>query len=108
VRVEAIDQIEPEGEGLGTLIERLQNDPHPKVRAAAARQIEDSDTLLSVDALIRALSDPDREVVLQAIDALEFSDDESVANDIALLKSHPDPEIREAAAEAVCFIQDCD
>lgn len=108
-RVEAIQKIEPDRDGLGVLIERLAADPSPLVRAAAARQLEDSDTLLAVDALIRALSDPDRRVVLDAIDALEFTDDESVADDLAPLTQHPDREIAEAAIEAQCFIRwDCD
>ena len=108
-RVEAIQKIEPERDGLGVLIERLAVDPSPRVRAAAARQLEDSDTLVAVDALIRALSDPDKRVVLDAIEALEFTDDESVADDLAPLTHHADREIAEAAIEAQCFIRwDCD
>jgi hypothetical protein len=108
-RVEAIQKIKPERDGLGVLIERLAADPSPRVRAAAARQLEDSDTLVAVDALIRALSDPDKRVVLDAIEALEFTDDESVADDLAPLTQHPDREIAEAAIEAQCFIRwDCD
>jgi hypothetical protein len=106
-RLEAIERIEPEGEGLAILIGRLADDPSPKVRAAAATQLEDSDTLLAVDALVRALNDPDKEVVLDAIDALEFTDDETVADDLEPLEDHPDPDISEAATEAICFIRDC-
>jgi hypothetical protein len=108
-RVEAIQKIDPEKDGPEVLIERLAADPSPLVRAAAARQLEDSDTLVAVDALIRALSDPDKQVVLDAIDALEFTDDESVAEDLAPLFQHPDREIAAAAREAHCFIRwDCD
>jgi hypothetical protein len=108
-RVEAIRKIDPEKDGPEVLVERLAADPSPLVRAAAARQLEDSDTLVAVDALIRALSDPDKQVVLDAIDALEFTDDESVADDLAPLFQHPDREIAAAAREAHCFIRwDCD
>jgi len=107
-RVEAIESIEPKGSGLALLVSALARDEHPKVRAAAAEQLEDSETRVAADALIAALQDPDKEVVLAAIDALEFSDDETVANEIRPLEQHGDKEIREAAAEAVCFILDCD
>jgi hypothetical protein len=107
-RSAAIDQIEPKGEGLAVLVERLANDPHAKVRGAAAEQLGGSDTLLAIDALIAALQDPDKQVVLEAIDALEFTDDETVVKEIAPLQYHKDADIREAAADAVCFIGECD
>jgi hypothetical protein len=106
-RVEALEQIVSDAKGRDVLIERLANDPSPLARAAAARQLE-AETLTEVDALIRALGDPDRRVVLEAIDALEFTDDESVADDLEPLTRHSDPEIAEAASDARCFIRDCD
>lgn len=107
-RIEALDQIDPEGDGLPLIVDRLARDPDPKVRAAAAEKLEFADTLAGVDALVRALSDPDKQVVLAAIDALEFTEDYTVTQDLATLLDHPDEEIREAAEDAIDFIGDLD
>ncbi len=105
-RMEALADIDSEGEGLALITDRLARDPDPRVRAAAAEQLEFADNLAAVDALVLALGDPDRNVVLAAIDALELTEDATVVEDLALLLEHPDPEIREAAQEAIPFIAD--
>ena len=104
-RIEALEKIDPEGEGLPLIVDRLARDPDPKVRVVAAEKLEFSDTLAGVDALVAALGDPNREVVLAAIEALELTDDYTVTRDLALLLEHPDGEIREAAREAIDFIE---
>ena len=103
-RIEALALIDPQGDGLPLIVERLLRDPEPTVRSAAAQKLEFVDTLTGVDALVSALGDPNKQVVLAAIDALEFTDDYSVTEDLAPLLQHPDQEIREAAAEAIDFI----
>ncbi|MEE2673717.1 MAG: HEAT repeat domain-containing protein [Myxococcota bacterium] len=107
-RIEALELIDPEGNGLPLIIDRLARDPDPRVRAAAAEKLDFSDTLVSVDALVSALNDPDKQVVLAAIDALELTDDITVTEDLALLLQHADEEIREAADEAIDFISDAE
>ncbi len=107
-RIEALELIDPEGDGLSLIVDRLARDPDPRVRAVAAEKLEFADTLAGVDALIRALSDPDKQVVLAAIDALELTEDYTVTQDLARLLEHPDDEIREAAADAIDFIRDDD
>lgn len=106
-RIDALNEIDPDGDGLALIIDRLTRDPDPRVRAAAAANLEDADTLAGVDALVRALSDPDKQVVLAAIDALEFTEDYTVVEDLRPLLNHPDPEIREPARDAICFITEC-
>lgn len=103
-RIEALLEIDPGGEGLTLIADRLSRDPDPRVRAVAATKLEMSETLAAVDALVLALGDPDRRVVLAAIDALEFTDDVTVVNDLSPLLQHPDTEIREAAFDAIDFI----
>ena len=103
-RIAALALIDPQGDGLPLIVERLAQDPDPRVRSAAAEKLEFVDTLTGVDALVSALRDPDKQVVLAAIDALEFSDDYSVTEDLAPLLQHSDSDIREAAAEAIDFI----
>jgi hypothetical protein len=107
-RLEALGEIDPDGEGLTLVMDRLARDPDPRVRAAAAEKLEFADTLAAVDALVLALNDPETSVVLAAIDALEFSEDPTVVADLALLLDHPDPEVREAAQDAIEFISDED
>jgi hypothetical protein len=103
-RIEALEEIDPDGEGLPLIVDRLARDPDPRVRIVAAEKLELSDSLASVDALVGALGDPDRDVVLAAIDALELTDDDTVTQDLGLLLDHPDAAIRRAAREAIDFI----
>lgn len=104
-RIDALEEIDPDGEGLALIADRLARDPDPRVRVVAAEQLEFADTLAAVDALVLALSDPDRQVVLAAIDALELTDDQTVVNELEQLFDNPDDEIREAARDAVEFIR---
>lgn len=103
-RIEALEQIDPEGEGWPLIVDRLTRDPDPRVRTVAAEKLEFADTLASVDALVLSLSDPNKQVVLAAIDALEFTDDHTVTEDLERLLKHADADIREAAVEAIDFI----
>ncbi len=76
------------------------------MRLAAAQRFEFAETLAAVDALLEALHDPDKAVVLAAIDALEFSDDTTIAEDPTRMRPHPDPQIDEALEEAIGFLVD--
>jgi hypothetical protein len=105
IRADAASEIEPEGAGLEHLLNLLYEDPDPAVRAAAAGQLEDSDTHAAVTALVNALQDEDRQVVLESIDALEFAGDESIIPSLVPLLDSRDQEIREAAAEAIEFLE---
>ena len=105
-RIEALELIDPQGNGLALIIDRLAHDPDPRVRTAAAENLEFADALVGIDALVSALSDPNKQVVLAAIDALEMTDDTTVNEDLARLLDHPDEEIREAAEDAIDFISD--
>ena len=66
----------------------------------------DSEAFAAVEGLIMALDDPDRGVVLQAIESLEFAGDESVIPALSPLLDDSDRAIREAAAEAIEFLTD--
>jgi len=104
-RADAVLDIEPEGVGLRTLVDTLR-DPDPEVRMAVISQLEDSDSPEAVGGLVSALQDADPEVVLEAIDALEFVGDENVVADLRRLESHPNQEVREAAAEAREYLEE--
>ncbi|MGH0038219.1 MAG: HEAT repeat domain-containing protein [Myxococcota bacterium] len=104
-RARAAYEVEPEGRGLDALLGVLYNDADPSVRTAAVSQLEDSDAHAAVEGLVYALSDRDRGVVLEAIDALEFAGDESVIPSLEPLLDSPDAEVREAAEEAIEFLE---
>ncbi len=105
LRSQAVQEIEPYGEGLQRLRDLLLEDPDSLVRLAAVEQLEEGETHAAVQGLVDALGDPDRRVVLAAIDALEFAGDESNVADLRGLLDHLDGEIRRAAREAIEFLE---
>ncbi len=100
-RAEAASEIEVEGPALDRLLEILAEDPDPRVRAAAVQQLGDSGSHWAVRGLIDALGDAEPEVVLRAIEALEFEGDESVVPNLEPLLDHRDLAIREATRDAL-------
>ena len=102
VRAEAAAEIDPSGEGLQTLLDALYDDPEASVRTAAARRLGDADGFAAVAGLVDALGDPDPEVVVAAIEALEFHHDETIVPYLReLAGGHPDAGVRSAAASAI-------
>ncbi len=105
VRAEAASWIDTDAEGLARLGEILANDPSPAVRAAAAETLGDEDSVISVNLLLHALRDPEPEVVIEALDALEYVGDETLIPELAFLLEHPSPEVRERALEAIDWLE---
>ncbi len=100
-RLRAVLALEGEGEGLAALMNAIERDPDPRVRAAATVGLEDSEEFGAVQALVGALDDPHPEVVTEAIDSLEFAGDASVVPSLQPLLAHPDARVRKAAADAI-------
>ncbi|HEU4429576.1 MAG TPA: HEAT repeat domain-containing protein [Myxococcota bacterium] len=100
-RMRAVLALEPEGEGLTALIGAIERDPDPRVRAAATVGLEESDEFAAVQALVGALADANPEVVVEAIDSLEFAGDASVVASLEPLLGHSDPRVRKSAADAI-------
>jgi hypothetical protein len=98
-RVSELLEIEPEGDGLDTLIAAAADDPDPAVREAAVIALGDSDDPRALDALIAASEDRDRRVVLAAIDQLGWADDRLAEDALRRLTRSPDAEIAAAATE---------
>ncbi len=103
-RIEALAEIDPDGEGLPLITDRLARDPDPRVRVAAAEQLDLADSLQEVDALLEALKDPHRDVVLAAIESLAMTDDPTVVPELQALLVHDDREIRLNATEVIQFL----
>ena len=101
VRAEAASEIDPEGQALAKLAAMLAEDPDPRVREAALEQLAGVELHAAVDALIRALDDPDPHIVVLAIEAIENDGDESLVPEIEPLLDHRDSMVRDAAWEAI-------
>ncbi len=65
----------------------------------------DEDSIVSVNPLLDALRDPEPEVVIEALDALEYVGDETLIPELAFLLEHPSPEVRERALEAIDWLE---
>jgi hypothetical protein len=90
--------------GYEAVVERLENDPDPEVRAAAADSLGDAD-VGAVGPLVKALEDTDRRVVMAALDSLELLGDTSTLPKLAPALRHSDREVRERADEVADFLE---
>jgi HEAT repeat protein len=103
-RIDAVDWIDLDGEALERLISLLESDPDAEVRAAIVDRLGEEESPAAMEALINALRDPDSEVVLRAIEILEFEAEAWLIPELERLLAHPDPEVREAAQDAIDFL----
>ena len=93
----ALALIDPSGDAAARVVELAKSDPDPRVRAAAVERLGDADTYQATTALLDSLADPSPQVVIAALEALEFSGDRSMLPRIEPLANHPNPAVREAA-----------
>jgi hypothetical protein len=105
VRAGAAENIEPFGRGVAPLLTLALEDPDPGVRAAATAQLAYGDSYAAVSGLLDALGDPDRAVVLEAIEGIASSGDESLLFALEPLRKSGDKDIRRAAEEAVTSLE---
>lgn len=103
-RARAVSFLSPTGDGLQQLRDVAAGDPEGRVRAAAVSRLGEGASYGAVEGLVAALSDPDAEVVLEAIDEISFQDDASLVTHLTPLLAHPDQRIAEAAGEAIEFL----
>lgn len=102
VRLEAIEQMEPDGDDRLRLAALLREDTVPEVRVAAAERLGDGDPFEVVDSLLEALADPEPEVVAAAVRSLEDvyaeAPDPRIRVAVTALREHRDAGVREAVA----------
>jgi len=98
VRARASSRIRVRGPGLRKLGELLAHDPAPQVRSAAAQRLG-SGNASSVSVLLPGLDDTEPSVVLAVLDALALVGDASLRTELEPLLEHPDPLVRERAAQ---------
>jgi hypothetical protein len=94
-----------DGDGVDRLSDTLSNDPAPIVRAAAAERLADASSLAAVTQLLTALQDGNSQVVIAALDALEWVGDESIIPQLSPLLKHRDPAVRERTIEAIEYLE---
>jgi hypothetical protein len=98
VRADAADWIDLDEETLERMISQLESDPDADVRATIVDRLGEEESPAAIAALLIALRDPDSEVVMRALENLEFQIEEWLP-ELESLLSHPDPEIREATQD---------
>jgi hypothetical protein len=76
------------------------------VRAAALDRVFRSNAAGSLQELVKATRDSDPQVVVDALDLIEFDGDASLLPELDHLKDHPDERVREKYAETRDFIGD--
>jgi hypothetical protein len=104
-RADAVFWVDLEGEALEQLTSMLQSDPDAEVRASIVDRLGDEESPAATAAVTAALQDRDPEVVLRAIEVLEFDAGDSLIPELERLLAHPDPEVREAAEDAIWYLK---
>jgi hypothetical protein len=104
-RIDAVDWIDLEGEALERMIAQLKSDPDAEVRATIVDRLGEEVSPSTLAALVGALGDRDPEVVLRAIEVLEFEAEDWLIPELEPLLAHSDPEVREAAEDAITFLK---
>jgi hypothetical protein len=105
-RAEAVSWIELDPEVLERLISQLESDPDAEVRAAIVERLGEEESPTAMAGLVVALRDPDPEVVLEAMDILEFEAEALLIAELDWLSAHPEPDVRDAAQDAKDFLLD--
>ncbi len=104
-RADAVDWIDLDGKAFERIISLLESDPDPDVRITIVDRLGDEESPAAIAALIVALRDSDPEVVLRAIEILEFEADGWLIPELEPLLAHRDPDVREAAQDAIDFLE---
>lgn len=102
-RTFAVSTLDPDApEDFEVLRAALRGDPDARVRREAALQLGFGPPRRAAPVLRKGLADGDADVVLAAIDSLDFLGDGSVQGDLGTLRDgHPDARVREKAAAAL-------
>jgi hypothetical protein len=105
-RLKEISKLKAAGDDLESVLDALESDPDPAVRVAAADLLAESERREAVDGLLRALEDPSKEVVVQALQTLSLVGEADIIPWIEPLLDNPDPEISGPAEEAKYFVSE--
>ncbi len=104
-RADAVFWIDLEGDALEQLVSMLESDPDAEVRASVVDRLGDEESPAATAAVTAALRDREPEVVLRAIEVLEFDAGDWLLPELERLLTHSDPEVREAAEDAILYLK---
>jgi hypothetical protein len=107
IRAEAASKVDVEDPNeLERLAYLMKNDSSANVRKSALERLSDSDSPEVIDHLLEALNDPNPEVVIEAIDEIEFEGDQTAVPKLAAgCLGHPDPTVASLCAEAIEWLE---
>ena len=101
VRADALLELACVEEDLERVMSLALGDPSAEVRAAAISALEEVEHPRAIDALLAALHDLDRDVVLAAIEALSWREEPAARAGLERLAVSDDPELAAAAREVL-------
>jgi hypothetical protein len=104
-RADAVFWLDLDEQSLERMISLLRSDPDPDVRASIVDRLGDEESVSAISAVAAALQDPNPEVVLRAIEALQFNAEEWLIPELERLLTHSNPEVREAAEDAIEYLE---
>jgi hypothetical protein len=106
VRADAAEGLRADDETIPMLTDLALNDPEADVRKAALSALSDADQedMAARGALLGALSDPDPEVVIVALDSIEWIGDASMIPEIRPLLQHENAGVRIATEVTISFL----
>jgi hypothetical protein len=107
-RAEAAGGLSADDRNIPELSDLVANDPDVGVREAAASALSDASggNPEALGALVGALGDPDPQVVIAALDSIQWVGDASAIPDIEPLLDHPNAEVRDAAELTIYQLQE--
>jgi hypothetical protein len=108
VRLDAAEWIYADAMGVAVLDDVVRGDPDARVRARAAMTLGEADRDegdAAANALVAALQDPESQVVLAALEALESVGDETLISELMPLLDHPSAEVRERTSETIDWLE---
>jgi hypothetical protein len=107
-RARAAEGLRADDRTVPALSELAANDPDSGVRKAAVSALSDAseEDTAALGALVGALGDADPQVVIAALDSLEWIADASVIPDITPLLEHPNAGVREAAEDSIYYLEE--
>jgi hypothetical protein len=108
VRAQAAEGLPADDRTIPALSDLAANDSDSRVRAAAVSALSDAEAQdpVALGALAGALGDPDPEVVMAALDSIEWVGDSSMIPEITPLLDHPNADVRDAAGLTIYLLED--
>jgi len=104
-RIDAVFWLDSDEQSINRMISMLQSDPDPEVRASIVDRLGDEESPAAIAAVTAALRDSDPEVVLRAIEVLEFDAGDWLIPELEQLLGHSNQEVREAAEDALTYLK---